>query len=313
MRWDDRIGRRLKLSDLHVLLTVAQCGSMAKAANQLAVSHPVVSRSISGLEHILGVRLLDRNPHGVELTDFGRAILDRSHAAFNELRQGVRDVEFLANPTAGEVRIASPAPLAASFVSGVIDRLSRRYPRITFDVIVADTAAMGRHLSARDVDLLIARKFAPLPEEEWNFEYLYEDPYVVVAGANNRLVRRRHIELAELVNEPWVLPPANSQVGSLFATAFRNSGFDFPHSTVIAYAYEVRTSLLATGRFLTVFPVSVLTFPSRHRSLRMLPVSLSLPHTPVGVMTLKNRTPSPVAQLFIACAREIAQSPDRRK
>ena len=84
MRWTDRIGRRIKLSDLHILLAVAQSGSMAKAASVLAVSHPVVSRSISELEHTLGVRLLERNPHGVELTEFGRAMLNRSHAAFDE-------------------------------------------------------------------------------------------------------------------------------------------------------------------------------------------------------------------------------------
>src|SRR3954464_5669354 len=125
MRWDDRIGRRLKLSDLHVLLAVAQCGSMAKAARQLAMSHPVVSRSISQLEHALGVRLLERNRRGVELTEFGRAILNRSYAAFDELRQGVKDIELLSDPTTGEVRIGTTPPLAASFVSAIIDRLSR--------------------------------------------------------------------------------------------------------------------------------------------------------------------------------------------
>jgi DNA-binding transcriptional LysR family regulator len=135
MRWSDRIGRRIKLSDLHILLAVAQSGSMAKAAGHLAISHPVVSRSISDLEHTLGVRLLERNPRGVELTAYGRAMLNRSHAAFDELRQGVKDIEFLSDPTAGEVRIGTTPAIAASFVSAVIDRLSRRYPRIVFRVV----------------------------------------------------------------------------------------------------------------------------------------------------------------------------------
>src|SRR5215831_1536945 len=101
MRWNDRIGRRIKLSDLHVLLAVAQSGSMAKAANELAVSHPVVSRSISELEHTLGVRLLERNPHGVELTEFGRAMLNPRHAGFRRLPQGIQGLGFRAGPTAG--------------------------------------------------------------------------------------------------------------------------------------------------------------------------------------------------------------------
>jgi DNA-binding transcriptional LysR family regulator len=114
MRWNDRIGRRIKLSDLHILIAVVQTGSMAKAAAQLAVSHPVISRSISDLERTLGVRLLERNPRGVEVTAYGRAILARSHAAFDALRQGVRDIEFLSDPTVGEVRIGTTPPLAAS-------------------------------------------------------------------------------------------------------------------------------------------------------------------------------------------------------
>ena len=87
MRWNDRIGRRINLSDLHILLAVAQNGSMAKAASALAVSYPVVSRSIGDLEHTLSVRLLERNPRGVELTEYGRAMLNRSHAAFEGVKQ----------------------------------------------------------------------------------------------------------------------------------------------------------------------------------------------------------------------------------
>src|SRR5215831_3800555 len=153
MRWNDRIGRRIKLSDLHILLAVAQSGSRAKAANELAVSHPVASRSISELEHTLGVRLLERNPHGVQLTEFGRAILNRSHAAFDELRQGVKDIEFLADPTAGEVRIGSTAPLAASFVSTVIDRLHRRYRRMALHVVTATADSLQRDMDERNLDL----------------------------------------------------------------------------------------------------------------------------------------------------------------
>src|SRR2546427_4576273 len=142
MPWSDRIGRRIKLRDLHVLHAVVQSGSMTKAANHLAVSVPVVSKAIADLEHTVGVRLLDRSPQGVEPTMYGRALLSRSLAAFDELRQGVKDIEFLADPTAGEVRIGSTIPIAASFVSAVIDRLSRQYPRIVFQILATDSAAI---------------------------------------------------------------------------------------------------------------------------------------------------------------------------
>src|SRR4051812_46227437 len=105
MDWSERIGRRIRLRDLHILLAVVQCKSMAKAAEHLAVSKPVVSKVIADLEQVLGVRLLERDRHGAEPTVYGAALLKRGVAAFDELKQGVRDIESLVDPTAGDVRI----------------------------------------------------------------------------------------------------------------------------------------------------------------------------------------------------------------
>src|SRR6476620_3132664 len=239
MRWNDRIGRRIKLSDLHILLAVAQSGSMAKAANELAVSHPVVSRSISELEPTLGVRLLERKPNGVELTECGRVMLNRSHAAFDELRQGVKDIELLSDPTAGEVRIGGTAPLGASFVSAVIDQLSRRYPRMVFHVVSEDANSLIRDLDERKLDLLILRKIGPFAEDRQSFEVLYNNPYFVDAGTKNPWVRRRRVELAALVAELWVLPPLGSRLGSLTRDIFDAQGLPYPRASVVATALEM--------------------------------------------------------------------------
>ena len=89
--------------------------------------------------------------------------------------------------------------------------------------------------------------------------------------------------------------------------AFRASGLDYPRTTVITEPAEVRISLLATGRFISIFPDSILRFSTRRPEFKVLPVELSLSHVPVGIVTLKNRTLSPVAQLFIDSAREVAK------
>ena len=128
-----------------------------------------------------------------------------------------------------------------------------------------------------------------------------------MAGAQNPWVRRRRVELAELVNESWVLPPPESGIGSVAKEAFRASGLDYPRTTVFTVPAEVRISLLATGRFLTIFPTSVLRFPTRRPEIKVLPVELPIAHVPIGIVTLKNRTLSPVAQLFIEHAREVAK------
>jgi DNA-binding transcriptional LysR family regulator len=104
----DRIERRLKLHDMRVLMSVVQAGSMSKAAERLGTAQPALSRSIAELEHALGVRLLDRSPRGVEPTAYGRALIKRGVAVFDELRQGVKDIEF--SPTRRLVNCASEQP-----------------------------------------------------------------------------------------------------------------------------------------------------------------------------------------------------------
>jgi DNA-binding transcriptional LysR family regulator len=305
--WDARTRRRLKLRELDILMTVVQMGGMRKAADHLHMSQPAISKAIADLEHTLGVTLLDRSPQGIEPTEYGRALMKRGIAVFDELREGVQDIDFLADPTAGGVRIGCSPLLAASFVSTVIDRLSRRYPRIVFHLVTAYTEVLHRELSERHVDLLIARRFGPIADERLGYEFLFEDSVVVVAGAQSPWARRRKIELAELANETWVLQPPDTAMGSVAMQAFRASGLDYPRTTVFTHAAEVRFSLLTTGRFLTIYPVSSLRFPIRRPEIKIVPVELPMARMPIGIIVLKNRAISPVARLVIECAREVAK------
>jgi DNA-binding transcriptional LysR family regulator len=313
MQLSDRIGNRMKLQDLHVLMTVVQAGSMGKAAQILNTTQPNVSRSIGELEQALGVRLLDRHRQGIEPTEYGRALLDCGAAVFDDLRQGVKNIAFLADPTAGELRIGTTAFLAASFVSALVDRLSRRYPRIVFHLVTGYTETLHQELAERNVDLLIIRGSGPIADPRYDFEFLFDDSYVVAAGAQNQWGRRRRIEIAELVNELWVLPPPDSVIGSIVMDAFRASGLDYPRVSVVTDCPHMRISLLATGRFVTIFPASAFRFLAKRSELRILPVELPTARRPNGIVTLKNRALSPVAKLFIDCAREVAKPLAKRK
>jgi DNA-binding transcriptional LysR family regulator len=313
MQLSDRIGRQMKLNDLHVLMTVVQAGSMNKAAVLLNTTQPAVSRSIGELERTVGVRLLDRGPQGVEPTNYGRALLDGGAVVFDDLRQTFKNIEFLVDPTAGEVRVGCNPFLAASFVSAVVDRLSQRYPRVTFHLVTEYVETLQRKLKERDVDLLIARRSGSVADDRMGYEFLFEDSYFVVAGSQSPWVQRRRIELAELVNEAWVLPPPQSVIGAVAMKTFRASGLDYPRTTVITTPAEVRISLLSTGRFLSIFPASVLEFHTTRTELKVLPVKQAFDRVPVGIVTLKNRTLSPLAQLFIDNAREVAKALVNRK
>jgi len=135
--FDNRLARRVKLHELRVLVAVAQYGTMARAAVQLRMSQPSVSQAVANLEQAFGVRLFDRSPRGVEPTFYARVLLERTRVVFDELSQGVREVAFLANPTVGEATVGCPESLAAGFVPAAVERLSRRYPRVSIHVVLA--------------------------------------------------------------------------------------------------------------------------------------------------------------------------------
>jgi DNA-binding transcriptional LysR family regulator len=308
MRLSDRIGCRLKLNDLHVLMVVVNAGSMSKAAALLNTGQPAISRSIAELEHALGVRLLDRNRQGVKPTAYGYALLDGGTAVFDELRQTVKSISFLADPTVGEVTVGCNPFLAASFVSTVIDRLSRRLPRAVFRLTPAYAEAQHRALIERNTDFLIARRSGSLvADQRLDYEFLFNDTYAVAVGAKNAWARHRSVELAELVNEPWTLPPSESTTGSVALAAFQAIGLDYPRTTVIAEPVDVRIRLLATGRFITIFPQSVFRFSALRKEMKVLPTKQSFRTIPVGIITLKGRTISPLAQHFTEGARQAAR------
>src|SRR5689334_18175301 len=135
MRWEDHIGRRVRFRDLHIAMTMAQSGSMLKAAQALAISQPVVSKVVADLERAVGVRLFDRSKKGVEPTASGRALFHRVRAAFDELKQGVKEIEFLNDPTTGELQVGASPALMEGILLAVIDRMSRHHPHIVFDIV----------------------------------------------------------------------------------------------------------------------------------------------------------------------------------
>jgi DNA-binding transcriptional LysR family regulator len=308
MQWSDRVGRRLRLRDLHVLLAVAKSGTMGKAAADLAISQPSVSKAIADVEHAVGLRLLDRGPHGIEPTIYGRVLLKCGIAVFDELRQGVKELEFLTDPTAGELRIGCTETLASGFVSAVIDRMSRQYPRVVFNLVAADAVTLlDRELRQRTLELGVVASPGLNLEPDVALEVLFNDQLVVIAGVKSEFSRRRRLRLADLINEPWVLPPLDSVPGRNIAEIFRAEGLEPPLAQMTSFSLPVHYHLLAKGRFVAMIPLSMVRF-GKHLPVRSLPVKTPKRPYPTGIITLKNRTLSPLAQIFINSARAVARS-----
>jgi DNA-binding transcriptional LysR family regulator len=306
MMADERVARRLKLRDLQIFMEVVNAGSMGKAAERLHVTQPVVSKAVAGLEHTLGVRLLDRTFQGVELTDYGRAVLKGGIAVADDIRQTVEEIGSISDPAVGTVRVGCTEPEFAGIVPAIIDRLTSRYSRIQFLLMRSDQLTPYRELEARNVDLVIARLNEPVREENLAVEVLFVESMVLAVGLQHPLANRRRIDLVELADEYWILPPPESFASKCVVDAFRARGLRAPRPTVVCTSTTMRIALLASGRYLTPVPGATLRSGGRRMVIKALPVALPQRDRTVGIVTIKARSLNPSARAFVECAREIA-------
>jgi len=225
--------------------------------------------------------------------------LDRARVV--EARQ--RSDEQAAKLVTSEFPHRSPQHPAA------IERLTRRRPQIVVDVVGAGSPATleFRELRERTVDLVLSRIPRGFAADDLHLEVLFHDPNRVVVGARSPLAKRRKLKLADLMQEPWIFP-ATQVTRSLIAEAFEGQGLEVPREKVSAGSILLRNRLLASGRFVTVLPDSVLRYNARQWSLKVLPVDLGVTPRSVAIVTLKNRTVSPVVAQFLDDVRAVAKA-----
>jgi len=306
--WDERVGRHLTLRDLSILLTAVDAGSMSKAAERLRVSQPAISKTISLLEREVGAQLITRSPRGILPTGHGRALLARSHAAMDELKHAVEEMDVLSDAKAGRLRLAANEVALSGVVGTVINDLHARFPGIVFEIVPAYThAAQIRELEQGNVELVIGQVAPSDVDGHLEVTELFQDPLVVVAGARSAWTRRGKVELGELMDESWAFSPLNSVSGHSMELAFQASGLGLPRIIVVSSSMQVLRRLVMDNEFLALFPRSAV------RGVSILPVNVKALWQPVGILTVKHRTLSPLARLFIDCAHRVARrsAPDK--
>ena len=248
-------------------------------------------------------------PGEFEPTIYGRALLNRGIAAFDELKQCISDIEFLADPTKGEVRLGCPDSLAGGILAPLVEKFCSRYPGVVISVDPVPWPTLELpELHARKLDVVVTRLSKPQADDPFgddlHVEILFADKAVVVAGANSRWARRRKITLADLRDASWVGTPRETLTRTLLERAYQTANMPPPAMRVMTFSVQLRVHLLTTGDFLTTMPKSMLKLNPECRGLQELPITLPSPSFPVVLVTLKGRTLTPPAELFLDGLRE---------
>ena len=302
----DTIARRITLRELRLLLAVARSGSILKAANEIGITQPALSKCIAELEGTFGVRVFDRTNRGVTPTPHGEVLLRRATGVFEELRQAVDELGFITDGSRGELRIGGTPTICAGLLPRTISTVLNQHANFRFRVAELESGKLAGEVLARSLDFGIGREHTAGDNDNLVFDQLFDDRLFIVAGAQHPLASRRSVTLEETANHEWILPATEGSMILQLRNEFRRQRLELPQSVVTTMSMLVRYELIATNCFLTVMYGSVLQFGNALRFLRVLPLDVPA-GIPIGIIRVKNRTLAPSAELFMETAREVVR------
>jgi molybdate transport repressor ModE-like protein len=304
--WMDKAMRRLKLRDLSVMRAVVAAGSLSAAARALSVSTPVVWKAVADLEAIVGVPLFDRTTRGVTLTPSGEALLRCSVSVFDDIHQGLSQLSQLRDPSSGELRISAPEIMMAGVLPPIVDRFTSDRPAVRLAFLTVDSSNYFEPLRERRAELLMGRLPLGTEQRDLQSERLFSEPFVAYCAADHPLARRRKLKLADLLGEQWVLPSYASPPGGLIARIFQAEGLVPPAPTIETFSTSFSAMTVSETRRVGLLPITVLRYHARRLSLKQLPVALPDVRIGVELVTVRDRSLSPLARAFIECARAVS-------
>ncbi len=303
----ERTRRRVRLRDLETLVTVVQAGGMRKAAGQLNLSQPAVSKAVAELEDALGLKLLQRGRLGVEPTAFGAALVRRSEALIDGVRGALQELTEMADPETGELRLGAIETVQGGLVSAAVNAVLSQHPRIRVVLEIGQSGDLIDHfLMRRQVDFVIARPYGALPPE-LEGEPLFRDRLQVVVGQPHALARKRKLRLADLMHENWILSRNEVLPDSPVVKALAAEGLGLPPRLMVAGGLAQRYALLTTGRFVTCMPHSLTPFVPEWAGLRVLPIHIPPWSRSTMIVKLRGRALAPSAELFLGTLRELSR------
>lgn len=294
---------RLKLRHLILVDALTEQGSVIGAAAALHVTQPVVTRALRDLEEILGVELYDRGPRGITPTEFGVAFTEHARAVLAQLTQAARHVAEIADADRGQVIVGTHLAGSNLLLPRAIAALKQRHPLLSVLVREGTPEALAVELTAGRVDLVVGRLTRP-ESEEVRYRPLYEESVRLVVGAHHRLARAARVDLAAVMDLPWILPGVETDLRAELEKMFTRHGFRLPANRVEATSYLTVRQLLIDTDMVAALPSLIGTDDPR---LAVLPVTLRAIGHQVGMTVARGRRLGPAAQRMVEVLREMAE------
>lgn len=283
---------QMKLSQLRILVAVAERGNFSEAALHLEMSQSAVSHAIAALEEHLGVVLFARGRHGAHLTPVGKRVVEHAHEIVYRAEEITKEAELAKGLKGGQVRIASFRSVATHILPGAIAKFHQRFPSITVSLTEHDDYPhVEQALREGRTDIGFTFMLASDDLEAWE---VLRDEFVALFPPTFKPANAL-LTWEELVREPLIMPPVNYIMMQRVYELAQASG----HSLKVTY--EVGTdativSLVAQGLGTTILPRLAAEPIPPNVQVYSLPVPLE---RVIGVAVLANALHSPAIYAFL--------------
>lgn len=300
---------RVELRQLRHVLAIDRHRNFARAAEELALTQPALTRSLQSLERDLGARLFDRDRTRVEPTPIGERLIERAQLLLNQARDLEQDLAQILGLEAGLLRLgAGPYPAELS-VGAALGRLVRQHPRLLVDFAISDWPRLTSRVASGDIELAVAETSLALEDERLTVEALPRHQIQLFCRSGHPLAGRTSVTLAEARNFPLVGTAIPPYLSGLAAKGRRGLRANLPEGTT--------SSEIRVDSFAMILPIvlasdaiggaapSQIRGPLDRGEVVLLPLDLPWLQTRYGIIRLANRTPSPGAAAFIEILREV--------
>jgi len=301
----ERLPRRLKMGELRVFVAVLEHRSFRKAAAALHITQPAVTKAIAGMEGVLGIKLFDRRADGVEPTVHGVAFAPHAAAIFNELRSAAQALDIVSSGATGTLHIGTVPMPGVAFLPIAIRNLVKAHPDIFVSVVEARELDLAERLRKREIELAIFRSALFSPGDDLEVEVLFDERLCVLASKDHPLAARQRVTWRELLDHPWVLPPADSFFLNHVRRSLDQLGLELPRHVVESISIGFQYGMVLHGAMLSFGLRPQFTFSPHRNMLVQLPVDIPSITGSVCAATLRSRQGSPLARRLIEEIRSL--------
>ncbi len=284
------------LNHLALFDAVAQAGSVTAGAQRLMVSQPAVSKQLKQLERALGVRLFDRTPKGIRLTEPGQLVAGyarRLVALSEDLDRALADLTTLRS---GHLRVGATPTLATYLLPDLLVRFRTAFPAVRLHVETGNTPLVAARVASADLDLGLCE--SPIDDPRLDIRTFAHDDLVPIAPPNHPLARKRAVRPETFLAEPFIVHEPLGAFQSIVERALAGQGLSVKPALTLASTEAIKRAVAAGLGVAIVSRLSVQNelAAGRLAAVRVHPLSL---HRPLYRAQLKGRRPSPAAAAFL--------------